>query len=62
MKTWNSNNHQTTWGVMGATLGALREFMNEYGWGAARFTIFDGVKEIGEGIVASVASKQGFLA
>lgn len=51
MKAWNSNNHQTTWGVFGAALGALREFQNEHGWGAADFTIFDGVKEVGQGYI-----------
>lgn len=52
MKTWNSNNHQTTWGVFGAALGALREFQSEHGWGAASFTIFDGVNEVGKGYIA----------
>lgn len=53
MKTWNSNNHQITWGVFGAALSALKEYTNEYGWGTASFTIFDGVKEVGEGYVVS---------
>ena len=52
MKTWNTNNHQTTWGVLGAALGALKNYMSEHGWGAASFIIYDGVKEIGEGFVA----------
>ena len=54
METWNSKNHQTTWGVLGAALDALKDFMNENGWGAASFTVFDGVREVGEGYVGIV--------
>lgn len=51
MKAWNSNNHQTTWGVLGAALGALREFQNEHGWGAAGFTIFGTLDTSSSGMI-----------
>lgn len=49
MMTYNSNNHQTTWSVMGAAIVALRDYMSRNGWGAATFRIFDGANEVGAG-------------
>lgn len=49
----NSNNHQITWGVMGAALSALEDFMNyNQVWSAATFSIHDGHDQVGVGIVA----------
>ena len=46
----NSNNHQTTWGVLGAALTALEDYMQSMDkWGTAEFTIFDGTNEVGKG-------------
>ena len=47
--TWNLNNHQTTWGVLGAALEAVRECMSLNGYGGARFSINDGPHEVGAG-------------
>ena len=54
VKVANANNHQTTWGVLRAALVALDDYMevNEH-VGAAEFTIFDGVTEVGAGTVGS---------
>ena len=46
---WNANNHQTTWGVLGAAVEALRECMRVNGWGVGRFGIWDGGIEVGGG-------------
>ncbi|MCJ1298275.1 hypothetical protein MMC08_001064 [Hypocenomyce scalaris] len=46
----NSNNLQTTWGVLGAALTALEDYMQSQNvWGSAQFTIFDGANEVGQG-------------
>lgn len=31
LSTRNANNHQQTWGVLGAAIGALQDFMNQNG-------------------------------
>ncbi|KAA6415966.1 MAG: hypothetical protein FRX48_00685 [Lasallia pustulata] len=50
ISTWNANNHQTTFGVVGAAVGALADYMRRTGrWGTARFWIFDGGFEVGAG-------------
>ncbi|KAA6415500.1 MAG: hypothetical protein FRX48_00215 [Lasallia pustulata] len=41
-RTWNANNHQTTWGVLAAAVGALQDYMRRFGFGAASFSIADG--------------------
>ena len=46
----NANNHQLTWGVMGAAIEALANFMTLYGFGAARFGIYDGDNLVGQGV------------
>lgn len=49
----NTDNHQITWGVLGAALSALEDFMNEHQiYTAARFSIFDGIALVGVGSIA----------
>ncbi len=46
----NANNHQTTWGVLGAACWALRDFVAVRGpFATLEFTIFDGVNEVAVG-------------
>ncbi|KAI4130810.1 MAG: hypothetical protein LQ347_003242 [Umbilicaria vellea] len=46
----NANNHQLTWGVVGAAVDALITFMLNYSsYGMAQFSIFDGENHVGTG-------------
>ena len=49
----NANNHQQTWGVLGAALDAVGLFMRQNGGGAgtAIFSIFDGTNMVGTGSI-----------
>lgn len=47
--TRNANNHQQTWGVLGAAISALQDYMNQNGYGQAAFYIFDGGIEVATG-------------
>ena len=50
LSVYNTNNHQTTWGVLGSAILALADYMSGQGnYGAAAFTIFDGQNEVGTG-------------
>ena len=49
--TWNANNHQTTWGVLGGAVTCLNDYMSQYGYGEATFTIVDGGNIVGRGYV-----------
>lgn len=51
LRVWHANNHQTTWGVLGAAIEAIADFMGQYGFGGASFFIYDGGNEVGEGIL-----------
>ena len=51
LMVWNANNHQTTWGVLGAAIEAIVGHMNQNNFGGASFNIFDGSNEVGEGII-----------
>ena len=51
LRTWNANNHQMTWGVLGAAAFALMDYMNRYGYGSATFLIYDGVNQVGAGTI-----------
>ena len=61
MRTWNAGNHQTTWGVLGAAVGALVEGVEMglvdggggggVGLGLGDFKIFDGAHEVGGGSI-----------
>lgn len=48
----NAGNHQTTWGVLNAALVAVSGCMQEKGWGPAVFDIYDGVNQVGTGMIA----------
>lgn len=50
-RTWNTNNHQQTYGVLRAAIAALRSYMEAHGYGSATFTIFDGANEVGAGVI-----------
>lgn len=46
----NMNNHQMTFGVVGAAIDALITFMLNYSsYGKAQFSIFDGENQVGTG-------------
>ena len=50
--TINTNNHQQTWGVLGAALIAMQDFVQTMGFGVeCVFTICDGVNEVGKGTI-----------
>ena len=53
LRTANANNHQQTWGVLGAALDALGAFtqQNQMVAGAAIFSIFDGMNMVGLGSI-----------
>ena len=47
----NTGNHQLTWGVMGAAVEALTNFMVLYGFGPAVFLIYDGGNLVGRAML-----------
>ena len=47
----NANNHQVTWGVLGAAVEGLRDYMGEKGWAGVKFEVYDGRNMVGEGAV-----------
>ena len=48
----NANNHQLTWGVLAAALGALRDYVvTQNGGGPGTFEIFDGENQVGKGTI-----------
>ena len=49
----NSDNHQTTWGVLGAAVTASENHMSQNYYGAASFTIIDGMVEVGKGVIGA---------
>lgn len=49
LSIWNSNNHQTTYGVLGAACMALVQYMLTTAFGAVTFYIYDGIREVGKG-------------
>lgn len=53
LRVRNTNNHQLTWGVLGAAIDALAEYMNQAvtGPGESWFSIFDGENEVGTGTI-----------
>lgn len=46
---WNANNHQTSWGVLRATILALADYLEKTGYGEVIFNIYDGVNQVGAG-------------
>lgn len=54
LQAWSSNNHQTTWGTLGAAVTALLNYMTAKNlYGAVVFYIFDGANEVGGGTLGS---------
>lgn len=52
LHAWNENNHQMTWGVLGAAIQALQDCMEKIEeWGTASFSIWDGDNEVGYGVL-----------
>lgn len=51
VNTWNTNGQQISWGVLKNALRALFSAMEQNYFGTARFTIYDGVREVGQGTV-----------
>lgn len=52
LHVWNTDNHQITWGVLGAALRALWEYMYANGkYGGASFEVFDGFHEVALGVI-----------
>ncbi|MCJ1301924.1 hypothetical protein MMC08_004725 [Hypocenomyce scalaris] len=50
LRVQNANNHQVTYGVLGAALIALGDWMQEQGkWGALTFEVWDGDNQVGSG-------------
>lgn len=48
----NANNHQTTWGVLGAALSVIGDYMNKnHVFGTIFFHIFDGSNQVGQGSI-----------
>lgn len=48
----NANNHQITWGVMGAAMQGLSGYMRTgQMYGAATFDVWDGVNQVATGVV-----------
>ncbi|KAA6414144.1 MAG: hypothetical protein FRX48_02506 [Lasallia pustulata] len=51
----NANNHQVTWGVLGATVETLQDYVRDalllcgFGWAAISFAIYDGLHQVGRG-------------
>ena len=48
-RTWNTNNHQLTYGVLAAAMVALCSFMEGTSFGTVKFTIYDGDHEVAAG-------------
>lgn len=51
LRTMNSNNHQITYGVLGAAIAAVEAYMNNHYFGGASFTINDGMTEVAKGVI-----------
>lgn len=49
----DANHHQLTWGVLGAALQAIKEYMSQSGtsFGTAYFSIYDGDNQTGKGSI-----------
>lgn len=52
LRVANTNNHQTTWGVLGSAMDAMASFVAEHGgFDRAEFWIYDGDNEVAMGIL-----------
>lgn len=49
---WNADNHQITYGVLRSALMVLEDYMVKVtGPGTAEFTIWDGYRQVGQGVL-----------
>lgn len=55
LSVWNSNNHQTTWGVLRSALLAVEDYMNHNVFGTVSFAVNDGAHEVGAGMIGSIS-------
>lgn len=53
LRVHNANNHQTTYGVLGAAMSALVDYMGQNGYAAGSFKIYDGTNYVGDGTIRS---------
>ena len=51
IRLWNTNNQAMSWSTCNTALFELYSWMIENSFGKAQFTIYDGVKEVGKGLV-----------
>ena len=52
IRIWNTNNHQLTVATVGSAVSALENYMKaKNAFGAATFYIWDGLNEIGAGLI-----------
>lgn len=51
LRVRNANNHQTTYGVLGAAMLAVKDYMGRFGYYTGTFTIFDGINHVGDGTI-----------
>lgn len=49
---WNVNNHQLTYGVIGAAMNALLDYMDKNVYSGASFDIYDGQNQVGQGLIS----------
>lgn len=57
LHAWNAENHQFTWGVLGAALKALWDYMYTNGkFGAADFEVSDGANMVGLGFIGAATA------
>lgn len=49
LSIWNANNHQTTWGVLRASILALADYLERHGYSEVLFNIYDGNNQVGAG-------------
>lgn len=55
--SFNANNHQQTWGVMGIAIEAFTQYVIKHGtYGAVSFEIYDGENQVGQGALQLVDS------
>ena len=55
LRVWDTNNHQATYGVLGAAMHALWDYMNsQTTFGAGAFVIYDGAVEVGKGTIGEL--------
>lgn len=49
LQVWNTNNHKTTYGVLGVAIQALQRWVNSNDYMKVDFDIYDGANKVGRG-------------